>query len=57
MNGKTILLFLLGLTASNGFWFCATQQIKLDETPLLVVPIVASVAAASIIGQAIYDNW
>ena len=57
MNGEGKAILVLWLIATNGFWCCATQQDSIGATPLLLVPIVASILLLWQGGLYLEDTW
>jgi hypothetical protein len=57
MNGKSWFFVIASMLASNGWWYCATQQPSLGETPSILVPIIATIICVIMVAAAIYASW
>jgi len=55
--GKWILFIILLMGATNGFWYCATQQETMWQTPAIIIPMVCSVGVVIYIWAFIQIEW
>lgn len=57
MNGKSWFFVIMNLLACNGWWYCATQQDTIEQTPIIIIPFIASVIVVIFIMESLYNNW
>ena len=55
--GKQFLFTVALMIVVNGFWYCATQQQSIGETPAIVAPILACIVLCAFIARWVNDNW
>lgn len=55
--GKSTLFTTLLMIAVNGFWYCATQQASIGETPVIIIPSLASIGLLGFFMVFIRDEW
>jgi len=55
--GKIIWLIILTQICSNSWWFCATQQESIGETPLILLSGLSSLGLCYWLFVIIRDNW
>lgn len=55
--GKTLLVLILSQVFTNGWWYCTAQQETVMQTPIVIAPLVASLALVCILGGWISENW
>lgn len=57
MSAKLIFFIIITQLCSNGWWFCATQQNSINETPVVLIPIITSLVLVVVLVLWIWDNW
>lgn len=55
--GKKLLFFLLTHIACNGWWYCATQQVSLGESPLVIFPVFSTIGLCWFVAIFIAEKW
>lgn len=55
--GKKVFIFVLSQMVANMWWYCATQQESVTETPLIVMPILLTLLFLFFIGRWVLLNW
>ena len=56
-TGKALLLLIATQLSANGWWFVATQQESLDETAMILIPVMSTGVVILFIIDTIIDNW
>ena len=54
---KIITYIIFTQIASNGYWYWFTSGIKFKETPLTLIPILATFACIMSLGVWIFYKW
>ena len=54
---RILTLILLSQIVSNGWWYCATQQTTIDETPIALIPWLSSIVLFIWFCLWIFNNW
>ena len=55
--GKTIFIFIISMLAVNGFWYCATMQETMGQTPVIVIPVISSIVLGIYLAAFIANTW
>ena len=55
--GKLVFAILITQVITNGWWYCATMQDSLSETPILAITVIASLGGFAMFVCWILDNW
>ena len=54
---KNIFNITALMIAVNGFWYCATYQKSIGETPLILIPSIATIVLVLWLAFFVIDNW
>ncbi len=57
MTGKAYFFSILIMIATNGLWYCITQQKSIGETPMIILPFISAVFVVVILAREIVNNW
>ncbi len=55
--GKVILFVVFLMGATNGFWYCATQQETMGQTPVIVLAVICLIGTLILGFKFIVENW
>ena len=55
--GKWLLFIIFLMCATNGFWYCATQQETMGQTPVIVIPILGSIGVVLSVVGFVLRTW
>lgn len=55
--GKRLLFIILLMGATNGFWYCATQQETIGQTPWILIPCLCSIGIFIYVWEFIQVEW
>jgi len=55
--GKIILFVVCLMGATNGFWYCATQQDTMGQTPVIVIAVGCLLGTLIMSLKFILENW
>lgn len=54
---KILCFMIISQLCSNGWWFCATQQESIGETPVILIPVIATVVLVMSFVYWLIVNW
>jgi len=57
MSPKTAFYIIITQVCSNGWWYCKTHQYTLKETPLPLIPAIATACIIACIIRWMIDEW
>ena len=55
--GRIIALVMLTQIATNGWWYCATMQESIGQTPLIIVPAISSLGLCLWCIKFVIEEW
>ena len=55
--GRVAILMFVSQVCSNSWWYCATQQEKLHETPMLALAVIPSILLFAYFIYMCFTNW
>ena len=55
--GQIMAFILLTQIATNGWWWCATQQASVGDSPLMLIPLVATAFLLVLVLKLITSKW